>query len=129
MKRSKVIWVLFLLLIFSQPVFATVGCLVGNKLHTRTNAGSSGGIPSYDDSPNINATGFCIRNGTSSTPCQVRVWFFVWFTTANGFQGDYGIGAPIYCPIDTYINWMLIPIGLVGMFFIRKRYVRLLSLG
>ncbi len=123
MKMAKVISMMLFLLTFPQVIFATVGCLVGTKLHTRTNSGSTGGIPSYDDSPNINATGFCIRNGTSPVPCQVKIWFFVWITTANGFQGDYGIGAPIYCPIDTYVSWLLIPAGLIGLFFIRKKYL------
>jgi len=120
MKRIKVIAVVFLLFVLSSSAFATVGCLVGTKLSTKTNAGSAGGIPSYDESPYVNATGFCIKNGTTATPCQIRAWFIVWFTTANGLQGDYGIGAPTYCPVDTYVGWMLVPMGLVGLLFIRK---------
>jgi hypothetical protein len=118
----KKAWFLLLLLMLSFPSFATVGCLVGNKLHLRTNSGSIGGIPSYDELPYANAAGFCIRNGTQSTPCQVRIWFLAWITTANGQQGDYGVGAPIYCPLDDYASWMLAPVGVVGLIFIRRKY-------
>lgn len=110
----------FTLLSFDSK--ATVGCLIGSSLHTSTN-GTGSGKTYFDNSPSIGASGFCLRNGTSTSPCQVRTWYwFFWSYGSNGIMGDFGpSNPPMYCPIDSEVWLLVLGIGGFGAYFLSRK--------
>ncbi|MCY1505605.1 hypothetical protein D9M68_398240 [compost metagenome] len=108
--------------VFIQKAQATVGCLVGSTLHTSTN-GSGSGIMYYNNSPSLNASGYCLRNGTGTTPCQLRSQFILWWIYGDsGLQGDYGPNnPPAYCPIDEYVPYLLMAIAGTSLLLWRRQ--------
>jgi len=110
----------------SISVFGAEGCLVGNTLYTSQN-GNSGSLLYYDNgifASTTNATGYCIKNGTTSGSCRLR--FFNLFTLSwqygsFGQSGDFGDVRPTYCPLDDFIWFLLIPFVGLGFYCTRKQ--------
>lgn len=125
LSRLKVTGLFSLFMVLASSSYATTGCLIGSSLYTSSN-GAGSGKTYYDNSPSINASGFCLRNGTTTSLCQTRSWFGFgsfgfWINGDNGIQGDYGANnPPAYCPIDDYVWVLVLGFGLVGFYFMRK---------
>lgn len=122
LSKLKVAGLFFLLMTMNQSLFATTGCLVGSSLYTSSN-GTGSGKTYYDTSPSINASGFCLRSGTSTSACQTRTWFlFFWVNGDNGINGDFGASnPPAYCPMDDHVWLLLLGFSTIGFTFMRKR--------
>lgn len=128
MRKLFVVGLFFYFLFFGNESFATVGCLVGSSLYTSIN-GTDPGKTYFDSSPSIGASGFCLRDGTSTSSCQIRTWFIIfWSYGNNGIMGDFGpSNPPLYCPIDNEVWLLLFVAGGLGIYFLRKNSLSVLN--
>jgi hypothetical protein len=111
MNALKVVFFLFCCFFFSN-VSADVGCYVPSSGYLYPERVP--GQPNYTSKTKIFMGEACTPGNTgSSTTC------FVNGGVGNGFEGDY---SPTNCPIDSEVWILLSATGLLGCFFVRRKY-------
>ncbi len=104
-----------ILIISSASAQQQTGCLLPNGFLHYTVNGTSGGKTNYNTNPNIASSSvFCIATVVSNPNCRVNK------SNNAAFQGTKRTFYLVQCPIDDYIPLIILAIGGVGFFSIRK---------
>ncbi len=124
----KYIFTLFILIFICSEGRAAVGCLSNSTTYTYINPEgiNRNGVPSYfhryASDQRLSTSNFCTSPVVPEQACYI-------YSTRDGWNSSYGTlvnySTVDNCnvPIDDYIPFLLISLGVVSTYFIRQKFV------
>ncbi|WP_231490236.1 hypothetical protein [Pedobacter sp. Leaf170] len=123
----KVLFALICIFLFnSDIVHAATGCVSQNSGYLYFNLRSTQqkpGVPNYTWRNNADrnltpSSSYCLTNRRANNTCFIVNDTGSSTGSFDGYLVDYG---PLPCPIDDYIPFLILPIGLIGFCYMQNR--------
>lgn len=126
--------IIFILILSVKNSYSATGCVSQSSGYLYFNLRSTvqqPGVPNYtwrnsaDRSPNnMPSSTYCLTNRQANNTCYIVNDTGTSTGAFYGYLVDYG---PLPCPLDDYIPWTILPIGLFSFFIIRKKQLLLFT--